>query len=64
MTMHELPIRAILAVDFSHAQRPVLSRQPAHLGPLVFDHDENDELVRCIGLQNLEFGFAFPEVSR
>src|SRR5690349_9894373 len=61
MTMHQLPFRAVFAVDLGYAERPVLVGQAANLGSLPLDHDENDEPVRRIGLRDFQAGFTVLE---
>ena len=43
MTMHQLPFRAVIAVDLGYAERPILVGQSANLGLLPLDHDEKEE---------------------
>ena len=43
ITMHQLPLRAAIAMDLGCSERPVLVGQAANLGLLPLDHDEKDE---------------------
>ena len=44
MTMHQLPLRAVIAIDLGYSERPGLVGQAANLGLLPLDHDETASL--------------------
>jgi hypothetical protein len=62
--MDELPLAVLAPEDERDPQRPVLGWMIADLAVLPLDDDEDDEVARGVGLDDLERGLARLEEPR
>ena len=63
VAMHELPLGSGATEDQRQAQRQVLLREIPDHAALTLDRNEDDEVFRGIGLEDLEFRLAAVEVA-